>query len=96
MTDLQEQIERAVAAADLGLPMARKGGRNPKFPYVPVVKHGEQTAQVLGLAYATHGEAVAAAVRYIAQQRRSLARHLAEPRYRALREQYGLQREIAR
>jgi len=97
---LTSDIERVVAAANFGEPSAAKRGRNPSWPYVPVITglghfgDGSGQRQIRGLAFATRDEAVAAAKRHIAQQRAELARHLAEPRYRALRESYGLPREV--
>ena len=96
--NLTEQIEAVVAEADFGAPSARKTGRHPSWPYVPVVltedTSGQHQAQVLAQAYATRPEAVAAAERHIFKLRRQVARHLADFRYRALREKYGLPREI--
>ena len=92
-------FEQAADAADFGTPSARKAGRNPRFPYVPVVKVSPlrpTTRQIKGYAYATRNEALAHAERHIANARRTLARQLADPRYRALREQHGLPREISR
>jgi hypothetical protein len=97
---LAVDIERVAAEADFGQPSARKGGRDPRWPYVPIVKlttyglNAAETSQVRGLAYATREEAVAAAARHIAAQRADLAAKLVEPRHRALRESYGLPREI--
>lgn len=95
-TTLAEQIERAAATAAFGSPTATKRGRNPQWPYVPVIDHGCYTSQIKGLAYATRTEAIDAAKRHVAQCQADLARKLAEPRHRALREQYGLPREIER
>lgn len=94
-------IEQVVADADLGTASARKSGRNPLWPYVPVIVHTDDLGvdhqeQVLGLAFETRPEAVAAAQRRIVARRAQLAEKLANPRYRALRESYGLPREIAR
>lgn len=94
-----ERIAAAVAAADFGTPTARKAGRDSRWPYVPIIDHGESrplspTTQLRGLAYATRGEAVAAAERHVARARAQLAEHLGERRYRALREQHGLPREL--
>lgn len=104
MSTLAEQIEQVVADLDLGTASARKGGRRSEWPYVPVILSNStapgggvgkgQAAQIKGLAYATRDEAVAAAQRHLDAERASLARKMAEPRYRALREQYGLPREI--
>lgn len=82
------------AAADLGRPSARKAGRHPRWPYVPViiVNNGVRDTdnQVMGRAFATRAEAVACAERVIAQRRAVLAEKLAMPNMRALRRQYGL------
>lgn len=98
---LDDAITRVVATVDFGTPSAAKRGRNPKFPYVPIVKHTEGgpsgngwTHQLLGLAYVTREEAVERAQKHIDAARASLARQLTEPRMRALRESYGLPREI--
>lgn len=91
----------AAAAADFGQPSAAKRGRNPKWPYVPVIQHttggksgAGYTKQVLGKAFATRDEAVDHAAKVIAHQRVVLARHLAERGHRALREYHGLDREL--
>ena len=99
--DLAEAIEQVVAGADLGRPGARKTGRDQRWPYVPLVVH-EATAtcpkpweeQVVGLAYATRQEALASAEAHVAAQRSALAKKLADPSHRALRERYGLPREL--
>jgi hypothetical protein len=82
----------AAAAADLGTASARKAGRNPSWPYVPVliVHGGTVTSQIKGRAFATRAEAVAYAEAHIAAERAALACKLAEPRYRALRAQHGV------
>lgn len=94
MTALTDRIVEVVNSANLGQPTARKSGRTDRWPYVPVIDHGTHVEQIRGLAYATRPEAMYAAERHLDQARATLARHLAEPRYRALREQYGLPREI--
>lgn len=83
----------AAAAADFGQPGARRTGRNPQWPYVPVildpnVRSGQR--QLLGVAFATRDEAVAYAEGHILRLRHDLAGKLAQPRYRALRRQYGV------
>lgn len=80
--------------ADHGKPTAVKRGRNPRWPYVPVIDHGTHTEQIVKRAFATRDEAIACAARVIEGRAADLARKLADPRYRALREQYGLPREI--
>jgi hypothetical protein len=77
---------------------AAKRGRNPAFPYVPVIDYGEQkigvhrtrTEQIRARAFATREEAVAYAERVIAAREQELTRKLADPRHRALRQQYGV------
>jgi hypothetical protein len=93
-TPMSTQIEQAAAAADFGEPTARKAGRDTRWPYVPVLLVEGRQAQIRGLAYETRAEAVEAAERHITAARRTLAARLAEPRCRALREQYGLPRDI--
>lgn len=97
-------IEEVAAAADFGIPTARKTGRDPRWPYVPVIRPTVSELdrpgppghrQVLGVAYATRDEAIAAAARHIEALRASLAVKLANPGARLLREQYGLPRELA-
>lgn len=87
--------EEAAAAADFGKPSARKTGRNPLWPYVPVLVHTddvgrERHEQVTGFAYVTREEAVASANRHINTLRRQLAEKLAKPNYRALRSHHGV------
>lgn len=99
--DLAARIEQIVAAKDFGQASARKSGRNPAWPYVPVVIHTDECGRrsvinpVRGLAYATRAEAVERAERSIAFWRADLAEKLANPRHRAQRESYGLPREIS-
>lgn len=95
VTARRQLITATVAAIDLGQPSARKSGRNPRWPYVPIVKHGHTTQQILGIAYATREEAVATAARNIEALRASIARKLDDRCYRALRQRYGLPAELA-
>ena len=92
-------IAAAAAAADLGIPASRKSGRNPRWPYVPVVVTTDEagvtrTAIIRKRAFATSAEAVEYATRHIDSLRSSLARRLADPRLRALRELHGLPRNL--
>jgi hypothetical protein len=92
------------ASVDFGTPTAHKRGRNPEWPYVPVILSNTtapgggpgsgQASQIKGVAYATRDDAVAAAARCIEARRASLVRKLGERRNRALREQYGLPEEL--
>jgi hypothetical protein len=96
-------FEEAAARADFGKASARRSGRNPNWPYVAVIDHGEQatgvhttrTETILKVAFATRDEAIQEAQRQIDFRRRSLAKRLALPGYRALREQHGLPTELA-
>lgn len=91
----QQNIEDAVAAAEWGKPSAAKRGRNPAFPYVPVVVYPARTANLAqGRAYSTREEAVAFCQKHIEHCKQITIARLAEPRNRALREQYGLPRDI--
>lgn len=97
MTD--DEFNAAVESANLGTATARKQGRNPRFPYVPVILITDDVgvtrqSQIKGLAYATREEAVDAAERHIWNVRAKLAIDLADPTKRALREQHGLPREL--
>lgn len=93
----------AVDAAYFGEPTARKTGRNPKWPYVPVIAYNvvpggplvPRTHVLVKRAFATRAEAVDYAAAVIARMRASHVAQLAEPRHRALREQYGFPRELA-
>jgi hypothetical protein len=79
---------------------AAKRGRNPKYPYVPVIAWKAEVApykhsrQILNRAFVTREEAVAHAQSVIDAERAGLARKLADPRHRALRGQYGLPRDL--
>lgn len=78
---------------------AAKRGRNANWPWVPIVNlgpraRGVKTWQVRGKAFATRDEAVTCAERAIEHVRAKRERMLLDPRQRALREAYGLPREI--
>lgn len=100
---LGDALDAVVRARDFGSPSAAKRGRNPKYPYVPIIKlrsdggqlggYGSaRTRQLRGLAFATREEAVARAQRQIDAARAQFANDLCKPNYRAFREQYGLPR----
>ena len=86
-----DAVDRVVANLDLGTATAAKRGRNPQFPYVPIIKYSaggkQRTRQLRGLAYEDRTEAVARAQASIDATRRKLAEDLCRPRERALREQ---------
>lgn len=75
---------------DFGTPASAKRGRNPRFPFVPIIRYADRgpvkTRQVTGKAFATEGEAVAHAEKSIAAMKRRYAQRLSDPRQRALRE----------
>jgi hypothetical protein len=97
---LAEQIEKVITSRNWGKPSARKGGRNPKWPWVPIINYGEdwrsrtRTYQPRGVAFETREQAVEYASKAIAGQMELYRRMLHCPRQRAMREQYGLPREI--
>lgn len=89
-----DRVDLIAAAEDFGVPSAAKRGRNPRWPFVPVVKfESGRTQQLRGLAYSTREDAVARAERQIDARRQQLARDLCRPNMRALREQHGLPRD---
>lgn len=93
-----DQADKIAAEHNFGEPSAAKRGRNPRFPYVPVIKITNErefvhTRQLKGLAYETREQAVDRARRAIAGYRIKLADDLCKPRLRAMREQYGLPRD---
>jgi len=95
----QEQIETAVESQNWGIASAAKRGTNPDFPYVPIIEYtvnGKPKTRnpIKGYAFATREEAVAIAQIQIDALKAAIKAQLAEPRKRALREQYGLPREM--
>lgn len=98
-----DAIETVVASYPFGRASAAKRGRRQEWPFVPVIDHGEQaigvhrtrTEQIKGKAFATREEAVAYAQACIDARRESFRHKLRDPCHRALREQWGLPREIA-
>lgn len=102
--DVQAAVDRAYAGVT---PTARKLGRGADRPHVPALRypdtsgHGHYSGggrdgveQILGLAYASRGEAVEAARRVLFNRQVGLTQKLTDPRHRALREYHGLPREI--
>lgn len=97
--ELQARIDHVAATYSVGKPSAVKRGRNSEWPYVAILTDWcgveGMTHNPMGRrAYATREEAIQAATRYIAVCRASMKARLMEPRMRALREQYGLPREL--
>lgn len=89
-----------VRIPDFGTATARKSGRNPKYPYVPIIRLASpleslhQTTQIRGLAYATRQEAVDRAQRAINSHKAAHERKLVIPRLRTNREHWGFPREL--
>lgn len=78
---------------------AQKRGRNPQWPYVPVIIHdlpqgGTRQEQILKTAFATRDEAVQWAKHNIDARKAELAALLVSPRHRAVREQHGFPRDL--
>ena len=97
--ELENRIDAIANAFPIGAPSAVKRGRNPEWPYIAIITGylgvENATHNPMGRrAYATRDEAIAAADRYIKFFRADLRAKLSDPRYRALREQHGLPREI--
>jgi len=66
---LQEQIEAAVESLNWGVGDAAKRGRNPAYPYVPIIRHAREgrlqtTNPTRRVAFATREEATACAQRH--------------------------------
>lgn len=97
-----DEIDAIVEARDFGRATSVRRGRHSEWPYVPIIEHRPiagvayktRTEQIPWKAFATRGEAVAYAGKVIKARRDLLRLQLADPRHRALREQYGLPREI--
>jgi hypothetical protein len=80
------------------LPSARRAGRNPAYPYVPIIllRDGlhEHKQQITPHAFQTRREAVDFAGYVLDQLGPSIRHRLQDPRERALRELCGLPREL--
>lgn len=98
-----EAIDAAIEKyrSEAGYAAAQKRGRNPKFPYVPIIMHtvggvcgnGYQE-QLLGRAFIDRAGAVAHAQFVLDVRAKAFERQLRDPRFRAMREQYGLPHEL--
>lgn len=92
-------IARVVEAESWGTATHRRSGRNPKWPFVAIIRvdpreaYGQQTETVRGYAFATAAEADAMAQEVIDGRKASFRRQLERPNMRALREHYGLPRD---
>lgn len=77
-TEFRERVDRVAAEADFGTAGAVKRGRNPQFPYVPIIKWdlngAPRTTQLKGLAYEDRQKAVDRAQRQIDAKRAAPAR----------------------
>lgn len=100
--ELEAAIDAVVAKANRGRATAAKRGRNPKFPWVPIIDYGPQregvhvqrTSQVRGRAYRSREEAVAVAQAQIDRASEVMAAQLRQPTMRAMRSWHGLPREL--
>ena len=100
----QAQIDRVLQQHFAGLrATASKRGRNPKWPYVPIIIHGDdrrsnfhgRSEQIRAKAFETRDEAIDYASRVIAARKADLEQKIKTPRFRALRRQNGLPEEIS-
>lgn len=98
---VSEQIDSLMDNMNLGTASAAKRGRNPTYPYVPVIKRTSDdgirdTTQnpTRRVAYATREEAVAEAQRHIDAVRESMRIKLKQPGTRAWRKSFGLPENI--
>jgi len=99
-TTFAQQVEKAVLDAHAHESAhAAKRGRRKEWPYVPIVRHRQDTGlqlkgyreeQIRGRAYATREEAIAYAERVILARKNSFRTKLYLPNHRALRQQWGL------
>jgi hypothetical protein len=95
-----EQLDTAVNAAYGHYRAdAVKRGRNPAYPHVPIYRYNgpgrAQTKQLQGRAYAERADAINCAQRYIDLLKDQMRDRLQHPGSRALREQWGLPRELS-
>lgn len=99
MEGLQQLAKKALEQIPIekwGKATAAKRGRNPAWPYVPIIDHTantikQRTEQIKGKAFKTRDEAIAYAQQVIDARKSQLEKNLAEPRFRALRKQYGIE-----
>lgn len=99
MLTFDEQIEAIVSARNYGKPTAAKRGRNPRWPYVPVIDHSpeigkQRTEQIKKRAYVTREEAVAYAASVIEARKAHDRQLLKDPRMRAVRRAAGLPEDL--
>jgi hypothetical protein len=100
--ELAARIVDVALTTDFGVATARKTGRDRRWPYVPVIRTTDadtsrtHVSQILKRAYETREEAIAYGEQRILAARENLAYRLAGYRYRSLRGQYGLPRELSR
>lgn len=91
-------IDEAVQECFAGhVAAARKAGRNPRYPYVPIIKTPDtfvpgklREAQIRGRAHATRDAALACAENQIDRFRKNMREKLSDPTYRVYREQWGV------
>lgn len=94
MTALADQIDAVLQRMDLGEAIARKVGRDPVWPYVPIIKYKAHTKQIMNRAFTTREAAIECAQQVIDKQREANRVMFLTPRYRAFRQQWGLPENI--
>lgn len=105
MKTFAERIDEIVASQRWGSPSAAKRGRNPQWPYVPVIAFEERryrdgferarTEQIRGLAFATRAEAVERAAQHIEFRKATFREQFSKPNYRAHRSYWGMPCDLA-
>lgn len=91
-----KEIEEAVTKLVIGEATAVKRGRDPRWPYVPVIRYPTHTMQLRNRAFATASEAKDCAATALENLRDLRRQQLLMPGQRALRESVGLPREVER
>jgi len=93
--EFAEQVEETLAAQHWPEPSAVKRGRNPLFPYVPVLIYvGRTTNPARGRAFPDRASAIAFAQQCLDANKDRLRRAFNDPRCRATRRHYGLPEEL--
>lgn len=91
---LDEQIKAVLDRMDFGTATAAKRGRDPAWPYVPIIQYAKFTKQVRNRAFTTRQAAIDCAQGVVDKARETAGTQFKTPRYRAFRQQWGLPTEI--
>lgn len=101
MTVTVDMVTATVERMQWPTVVARKRGRDSRFPYVPVLRYPAPAGggkgyekQIRARAFVTADAAVAHGERVVRRQREVMVRDLLDPAKRALREHHGLPREL--